>query len=164
MSTEIRLVTAADFEQVGDIFAEENRFHATLVPEIVQIADPIMTHDWFDEVLKNPDKALFAAEIGVKIVGIALVELKTIIDDPIFRPRRYAYINESAVAAAHRGKGIGRLLMERIHQWGREQGVEEIELQVWERNQRAICFYERLGYHMWRRTMRYILPGLENMK
>lgn len=152
----IRLATQADFEQVGVVFAEENRFHVELVPEIVQVADPIMTHNWYDDVLGDPDKILFVAEVGKEIVGLALAALKNSIDDPIFTKRRYIYIDEIAVVAAHRGRGIGRALMERIHQWGRAQGIAEIELQVWERNDQAIGFYEKLGYQMWRRTMRFV--------
>jgi hypothetical protein len=30
----IRLATGSDFEQVGNIFSEENRYHAELMPEI----------------------------------------------------------------------------------------------------------------------------------
>ncbi len=157
MNIEIRLVTKADFEQVGLIFAEENRFHAELMPEIIQVANPIMTQKWFDDVLNDPDKTLFVAKMGKDVVGVALVELRTSIDDPIFRQRKTIYINEIAVASSHRSRGIGRLLMERIHQWGRAQGIAEIELQVWERNGRAIRFYEDLGYQMWRRTMRFTL-------
>jgi ribosomal protein S18 acetylase RimI-like enzyme len=154
MKTEIRLTTIADFDQVGKIFTEENQFHVELVPEIIQIANPIMTHDWFEKVLNNPDETLFAATIKESIVGVALVELRTNIDDPIFRPRKYLHVSEIAVAESHRGQGIGRLLMDRIHQWSREQDISEIELQVWERNDPAIGFYEKLGYQPWRRTMR----------
>jgi len=157
MNIEIRSVTEADFEQVGYIFAEENRFHAELVPEIIQIADPIMTQEWFDDVLNDPSKTLFVAEMGTDVVGVALVELRNSGDDPIFRQRRYTHINEVAVTASHRGQGVGRLLMERIHQWSRAQGIAEIELQVWASNGQAISFYEKLGYQMWRRTMRCII-------
>jgi ribosomal protein S18 acetylase RimI-like enzyme len=65
------------------------------------------------------------------------------------------HINEIAVASSHRGRGIRRLLMQRIHQWGQAQDIAEIEMQVWERNDQAIGFYENLGYQMWRRTMRF---------
>lgn len=88
------------------------------------------------------------------IVGVALVAIRNSIDDSIFRQRKYIYIDEIAVAAAQRGRGIGRSLIEKIHQWGQAQGVDEIELQVWERNDQAIGFYENLGYQKWRRTMR----------
>jgi ribosomal protein S18 acetylase RimI-like enzyme len=157
MNLEIRLATESDFEQVGNIFAEENRYHAELMPEVFQVADPIMTSEWYSGVLKDSRTALFVAELEAEVVGVALVELKTNLDDPIFRQRRYVYIDEIAVAASHRGQGIGRLLMERIRQWGQEQGITEIELQVWERNGHAISFYKKLGYQMWRRTMRYTI-------
>jgi len=104
-----------------------------------------MTHEWYDEVLNNPNKTLFVAEIGKVVVGVGLVELRTSIDDPIFRPRKYTHIKEIAVAAPHRGKGIERMLMDRIHQWGQKQGITDFELQVWERNDQAIGFYEKLG-------------------
>jgi hypothetical protein len=42
MNFEIRLATESDFEQVGNIFSEENRDHAELMPVIFQVADPIM--------------------------------------------------------------------------------------------------------------------------
>ncbi len=76
MNTKIRPATETDFDQVGKIFTEENRFHADLVPEIIQIAEPIMTHDWFSKVLNNPDETLFVATNKGNIVGLALVALK----------------------------------------------------------------------------------------
>ena len=154
MRVEIRLANQADFDQVGKIFAEENQFHADLVPEVIQTADPIMPPEWFDDVLGNPRKTLFVAQIDKELVGLVLVELKTNIDDPIFKPRKYMYISEIAVAASHRGLGIGRSLMENAHQWAQNQGITEIELRVWERNHQAIAFYQVLGYWMWQHTMR----------
>ena len=154
MNIEIRLATEADFDQVGNIFAEENQFHAQLVPEIIQVADPIMTHEWFDEVLNNPNSTVFVAEKENYVLGIALIELRTSIDDPIFKQRKNAHIREIAVLKEYQGSGIGRLLMERIHHWANEQDITEIELQVWERNTPAISFYEKLGFQTWRRMMR----------
>lgn len=157
MNFEIRLATRSDFEGVGMVSSEANRFHAELMPEVFQVADPIMTREWFDEVLNDPDAALFVAELDGEVVGVALVEQKTNVSNPIFRQRKYANIQEIGVAGSHRGQGIGRLLMGRIHQWAQEKGIKEIELTVWERNGQAIRFYQELGYHMWRRTMRYII-------
>ena len=157
MDVKIRTADHADYEQVGNIFAEENHLHAQLVPEIIQVADPIMTWEWYDEVLKNPDKKLFVAEYEAEIVGLTLAEIKTSLDDPIYKHRKYIYIDEIAVAASHRRMGVGRALMERIQYWAVEQSIFEIELQVWERNAQAIGFYEKLGYQPWRRTMRFEL-------
>ena len=144
MKTEIRLATQTDFDQVGIIFMEENRYHAELVPEIIQVADPIMTQKWYSEVLNNRNKVLFLADVGSNIIGVTLAEIRMNIDDTIFTPRKYVHINDISVAVSHRGQGIGQLLMERVpDKWACRTNYSDIELQVWERNTQAIGFYEK---------------------
>jgi ribosomal protein S18 acetylase RimI-like enzyme len=161
MEIAIRQAVASDFDQVGRVFADENRFHAALLPRRFQIAEPIMTREWFHEIVTNAHKALLLAERAREIVGVVLVTIRTNPDDPIFQPRRYGYIDEIAVAERHRGQGIGRLLMKAAHTWALEQGVSEVELHVWEANRSAIVFYERLGYTAIQRTMKVVLPGAD---
>jgi ribosomal protein S18 acetylase RimI-like enzyme len=146
MNMTIREALPSDFDQVGRVFAEDNQFHAALLPEQFRIAKPIITHEWFDEILANTQKAMLVAEHGHAIVGVLLINIRTNPDDPIFQPRRYAYIVEVAVAERHRGQGIGQSLMKEAHTWAGEQGATDIELNVWELNQLAIAFYEKLGY------------------
>ena len=161
MDIAIRLAVASDFDQVAKVFADENRFHAALLPGRFQIAEPIITREWFDEILTNARKALLVAERVREIVGVVLVTIRTNPDDPIFRPRRYGYIDEIAVAERYRGQGIGQLLMKEAHTWVFEQGASEVELHVWETNRSAIVFYERLGYTAIQRTMKVVLPGAD---
>jgi ribosomal protein S18 acetylase RimI-like enzyme len=123
------------------------------------LADPIMTHEWYDDQLTGPDQALFVAELE-EIVGLLQVEIRTNPADPIFKTRRYAYVVDLAVAEGLQGQGIGRLLMDRAREWATEQGASEIELQVWELNTRAIRFYDKLGYETRRRTMRLALKDI----
>jgi ribosomal protein S18 acetylase RimI-like enzyme len=154
MDSAIREAVASDFSQVGAVFAQELQFHVGLLPDRFQMAEPIMTHGWFDEILGNPDKVLFVAEFDAGIVGVLLIMIRTSPADPIFHPRRYAYIDEVAVVERWRGRGVGRALMIRAHEWAQERGAKEVELHVWESNERAIAFYERLGYRAIRRTMK----------
>ena len=44
------------------------------------------------------------------------------------------------------GKGIGRSLLSRCVELSREQGYDIMWLGVWERNERAITFYEKWGF------------------
>ena len=153
----IREATKADFDGVGKVFAEELEHHIDLLPGRFQMADPIMTSKWYDELLFNPDKTLLVAEMGEKIAGLVLIQLKRSSDNPIYRPRRFADIDELAVAKRYRGQGIGRALMDAAHKFIRSQGIDEVELDVWERNSGAIAFYEKLGYAKLRRKMQFIL-------
>jgi ribosomal protein S18 acetylase RimI-like enzyme len=155
--TIIRRATLADFAGVTGILAEENRFHARLVPHVIRIAEPVMTRDWFEGVLADPAQALFVAQFGEEIAGVLLAALRASADDPILQPRRYAYVDEVAVAAGNQGQGLGRALMAQAERWALAGGACEIELHVWEANRGAIAFYERLGYSTTRRTMRHVL-------
>ncbi len=55
-------------------------------------------------------------------------------------------ICEVAVDRTHRCHGVGAALMHRAYEWGRERGAGFVRLHVYERNTRAIAFYEREGF------------------
>ncbi len=53
----------------------------------------------------------------------------------------------AAILEGHRGGGGGRMLFERAYRWARRHpDVHKIELEVWPDNDRAIRFYEALGF------------------
>ena len=132
MDLVVRKVRETDFDQVSVIFADENAFHSQLLPDRFQIANPIMSRDWFNNIFTNENKALLVAESDGVLIGLVLINLMNAPDDPIFQPRRYAYIEELAVLKEHRGQGVGRLLMAKTHEWIAAQGVNEVELFVWD--------------------------------
>ena len=84
MDVEIRLATIVNYDGVRVEFSGENKFHVELMPEIFQVADPIITSEWYESVLSDPDQMLFAAVIGKDVLGVALVEVKKNLDDTIF--------------------------------------------------------------------------------
>ena len=153
MKVTIEPATPSDFDQIGRVFAEENRFHAELLPELFQVADPIMTPEWFEAVLSSPEQELLVARVDGQVVGVLLLQEMTSPDDDIYRPRRYLYVDEMVVAQAYRRLGIGQRLMEAAEGWALDRGICELELNVWERNLGGIAFYEHLGYTTVRRRM-----------
>lgn len=58
------------------------------------------------------------------------------------------------------GKGWGRLLMETFLDRLREVGVPAVHLGVGMRNERAIGFYEAVGFHLVRRYERWVALGM----
>ena len=50
------------------------------------------------------------------------------------------------VDRSHHGSGVARELMQRVLDTARELGLREVFLGVWERNPRAIRFYEKCGF------------------
>jgi GNAT superfamily N-acetyltransferase len=86
------------------------------------------------------------AEREEEIVGFLWGLVRQAPDTPMHVPRRWLLVDMLGVAESHRGQGIGRALMEQAHDWARGQGINEVELTVWEFNRGAIAFYEELGY------------------
>jgi ribosomal protein S18 acetylase RimI-like enzyme len=155
----VRRATESDFPLVKQVFSEANRFHAALLPQRFRVADPIITPDWLAAVLVDGDKALFVAEADHQVVGVLLLRLMRSPEDPIFRPRRYANVDEVAVLESHQGRGIGHRLMQRAAEWAKRQSAQGIELSVAEANRRAIALYEGMGYETTRRRMAIRIDG-----
>jgi len=51
-----------------------------------------------------------------------------------------------AVAAEHRGRGIGSALMREAFEWARDRGVEKVLLSVYPHNTAAIALYRKFGF------------------
>jgi RimJ/RimL family protein N-acetyltransferase len=59
------------------------------------------------------------------------------------------------VAAEHRGRGIGTVLMEEAMAWARRHGVERVELTVYPHNEAALALYRRFGFEQEGRLVRH---------
>lgn len=79
--------------------------------------------------------ALCAVEDG-RVTGY--VSAQTVLDE--------GYINNIAVAASHRRRGIGRALLEELSREAVEKKLSFLTLEVRESNSGAIALYECTGY------------------
>jgi GNAT superfamily N-acetyltransferase len=67
-----------------------------------------------------------------------------------------AGVVDVVVAPAHRGRGLGRALLEHALAWARERGATRAQLLVDTGNAPALGFYEALGWHATRLAARRI--------
>ena len=72
---------------------------------------------------------------------------------------RDAWIGGLGVVPSERRRGVGRLLMEVVHEQARARGVERIWLEVIVENTEAVALYEQLGYEHVRELEVWSLPG-----
>jgi len=88
----------------------------------------------------HPDAAVFVVEDEGRVV--ARLSLSR---DPHPASRHVADLG-LMVAASHRRRGIGRVLLEEAVSWAREAGVSKLELHVFPWNEPAIALYESFGF------------------
>ena len=153
MEPQIRTAAETDYENVNRLFTGQLAHHVALLPDRFQSADPVISRQWLREVLADSNKTLYVAEVTGIIAGLILLVESASLDDPIYRPRRYLYVDELAVLAEYRRQDIGRRLMAAAENLAAERGISTIELNVWEANTQAMTFYDRLGYRTIRRRL-----------
>jgi ribosomal protein S18 acetylase RimI-like enzyme len=146
MNILVRNARDADFGQLVALFAEENRFHAELVPDYIQATDDILTKAELHEFISSVDTHLFVCEAESQLVGAVIVSIRKRKEDRWNRPLETAYIEDLIVSARARRIGAGKCLMTEAIAWARTKGVDSIELHVWHSNSGAIRFYESLGF------------------
>lgn len=149
----IRTAEKTDYASINTLYTEELAEHITLQPDFFQMSEPVMTVDWYQQQLEHKAVKLFVAELDGVVVGVIQVMLRHSPDDPIFRERTYAHIEDIVVSHQCRGKGIGRSLMDAAKQWALDHDASAIELWVWRANENAIDFYRKLGYETHRFAM-----------
>lgn len=96
----------------------------------------------FPAATRAPDCAVFVAELADgEIAGFVELATERLLDAP---PR--IDVAGLVVANAHRGSGVGRMLMARAEEWTLERGIQLIHLRTNVKRAPAHAFYERLGY------------------
>ena len=105
--------------------------------------------EYADWVAEEGSFFLVARDAG-RPVGYALVLVHA--GSPTWiEPRRFAVVQDLAVAPDQQGKGVGRALLDRVQD---ESGCKVVELAVLSANASALAFYERLGFERRVETLR----------
>ncbi|MDI7276550.1 MAG: GNAT family N-acetyltransferase [Anaerolineae bacterium] len=154
MQVSIRRATAEDYDGVCELLAEVDALHAERLPHIFQRADgPARERDYYHGLLADERVGLFVAQAGEALVGFAHAVITHAPPIPLLVPRRHALVDTIGVRSGFRRRGIGRMLLDAVEEWAIPRGATSIELSVYEFNEGAIAFYQRLGYETLRRRM-----------
>jgi ribosomal protein S18 acetylase RimI-like enzyme len=120
-------------------------FHATALPENFRIIDPALPELRFRDLITSASSAILVAEYDGHIVGHVECRVPPASANAAQTPQVRAVIETIVVAAQMQGKGIGRSLFSAAAIWAKDHGADTLLLEVWEFNEGAIAFYERLG-------------------
>lgn len=144
---EIRTAEAADAEAL-----------APLLAELGYPAPPAeLTHRL--ALLRGPDSTVLVATVPTGEVRglVGLHRLPT-----LHASAPACYITALVVAAAARGRGVGRRLLEAAEQWARGAGCNRLVVTSAEHRREAHAFYEACGFpYTGRRFVRVLVPAEE---
>jgi GNAT superfamily N-acetyltransferase len=102
-------------------------------------------HSGLELLLKADNAYAVVAEHAGEVVAMATLQvmISTAEGGPV------GLIEDVVVAAPHRGRGIGRALMNHLTQWAAKEGLLRLQLLADRDNRPALTFYRKQG---WSRT------------
>ncbi len=123
------------------------------IDRIAQIEQECFSDPWTREMLADcltyPYYRCFLAEEGGQVCGYCILIA-------LFEDGEVANI---AVALPYRGRGVGGLLLQKLHESAKALGATRCLLEVRKSNERAISLYRRFGYEAYGVRARYYADG-----
>jgi ribosomal protein S18 acetylase RimI-like enzyme len=157
MNISIRNANQNDYESLLPLFRQIHELHVNIRPDLYRENSTPVGQEYFESQLADVKQAIFVASKGNEIVGFVVTKEEEITENPFVRERKVIVINSLCVAETERKKGIGKMLLNYVVDYGRSLNVDSIELGVSEANSSAIEFYESNGMTTKSRKMEYIL-------
>lgn len=129
------LDTLLRFEQ--GVIATERPFDSTLKTGKIHYYDLM-------GMINAPDVELLVAELDGTLIGSGYARIeaaKHYLKHPI-----HAYLGFMWVEPEHRGMGVNQQIIDALAAWARSRNSNELRLDVYHENERAIKAYEKAGF------------------
>lgn len=138
---QIRSYEQSDFAFCKQILQEIHNLHEENRPDIYHKVD------LSDEFVKDmfSDINLVAVENG-QVVGILIASIKHTLENEMMKSIDMIWVEGIGVSKKFQKKGIGTELFHELEKIAKEKGISKIELNVWNFNQGALKFYQKLGF------------------
>lgn len=145
----VRPATPADADAVLAVSLEGQAMHADALSGTFRPADAALLRPVVEARLAaggGDDRLAFVAVVDGEVAGYVHAEIERRDASPFKTGGARVYVHQLGVLDAHRGAGLGRRLMEAVHEAAAARGVTEVALHVYSFNAGARALYDRLGY------------------
>ena len=134
MKTDIRIANTEDLTAVMTLYGE-------LFPREKHCADPAKLSASWLSILSDARLNCFVLEVDSRVCATATLD---IVPNIARNCRPYSTVENVVVAAEHRGRGLGRLLLQHVIDFAFSKGCYKVELMSG--REEAFGFYRSLGF------------------
>ena len=154
----IRRAEEKDMKRVLKLLSEVLEIHAKIRPDIFVSGTTKYSDEELREIFLDDGKPVFVAVDDADVVlGYVFCEIKEMPKRPFMQSYKMLYIDDLCVDENARGQHIGKQLYEYVLDYARTIGCYEVMLNVWEGNDRAKAFYQKVGMKVKETHMEVIL-------
>ena len=154
----IRMAEEKDIPRIDALLSQVLEIHAALRPDLFVSGTRKYTDEELKGILKDENTPVFAAvDENDVLAGYAFCVMNDYSGSNNMQPVRSLYIDDLCVDENARGAHVGRSLYEYVMAYAKEQGCYSVTLNVWEGNDSARAFYDRMGFGIQKTIMEKIL-------
>ena len=153
----IRRADAGDIDFLNRLLYQVAAVHHGIRPDLFRGGSKKYEDDELRALLANDDAPVFVAEEGGEKLGYAFCVFQRHRRDGALNDFDSLYIDDLCVDEAARGKGAGKALFQYVKDFARKSGCFSVTLNVWEGNDAARAFYDRMGLKPQKTTLETIL-------
>lgn len=154
----IRKAQEKDIPKVTELLAQVLELHAKIRPDIFISGTTKYTAEELSGIFQDPKRPVYVAvNEQDEVLGYAFCVIRQQPFSNNMIPFQSLYIDDLCVDQTIRGQHIGQQLFEFVKEEARRLGCYEVTLCVWEGNDSARHFYEKMGLKPKETVMEYIL-------
>lgn len=154
----IRNANENDISSLISLLYQVHKVHSDGRPDIFIPCGIKYTEEDLKEILKNENTPVFVFENEEKtVLGYSFCEIKETKGDTSLMERKTIYIDDLCVDENARGQHVGTALYNYVVEYAKSINADSITLNVWNFNESAKVFYEKLGLKPLKTVMERIL-------
>ena len=152
----IRRAEEKDAERVLALLEQVNLFHHLIRPDLFKLATKY-TRSELSVIFSSDDTPVFVCEDEGVVLGYLFAVMIDHEESEMLMPYRELYIDDLCVDEAARGRGVATMLYEYAKVFAKQAGCRSMTLNVWEGNDGARAFYDKMGMKPQRTRLETIL-------
>ena len=141
----IRRAELSDIPEILRLLKQVCNVHQAIRPEIFKRDGVKYTENDLKTLLLDESRPVWCALDGENCLGYCFCQWEEYHDSSVLTDRRELYIDDLCVDETARGRGVATALFRHVTAADKEAGTDFITLNVWNGNDSALRFYEKMG-------------------
>ena len=141
----IRKAELTDIPDILRLLVQVCNVHAEIRPDIFKRDGVKYTEADLRELLTDESRPVWCAVEDGSFLGYCFCQWKLYRDSSVSTDRKELYIDDLCVDETARGKGVATALFAHVRQAAKAADTNFITLNVWQGNDNALGFYEKMG-------------------
>ncbi len=159
-NSKIRKARLQDIKEIEELLYQVHDIHAKIRPDLFRLGEKKYTFSELEEIINDENKPIYVYFDG-RVLGYAFCIFQEQVGLSL-QPIKTLYIDDLCVLNSERGKHIGKSLYEYVKNIAIDNNCYNITLNVWEGNDSAKSFYNKLGLRVQKTYLEDILSKENN--